>query len=132
MLQLVGYIQFKKLCSPKNNNNNIRKFTHYDVLISAQSHSVSAQMWGWAYLALLAEQPERFALVFAQQIQWTFGRAQAAVRWGPVDALAVVLKLQIARTLKTWFVLLYEDHGILESEIFHQRYYMGERKSIIY
>lgn len=66
-----------------------------------------------SYLTLFAEKPKVFAPVLPWKVHMAFRRTQAAVRWGSIDALTVVLKLQIPRTLKARLVLLYYNHGVL-------------------
>lgn len=53
-----------------------------------------------SYLTPFAEKPKVFAPVLSQQVHGAFRRAQAAVGRGPVDAPAVVLKLQIPGSLE--------------------------------
>lgn len=67
-----------------------------------------------AYLTPFAKQPEVFAPVLPQNVHGALGRAQAAVRRGSVDALTVVLELQISRTVKSRLVLLDHNHGVLQ------------------
>lgn len=66
-----------------------------------------------SYLTPFAEKPKVFAPVLSQKFHGAFRCAQATVRGGSVDALTVVLKLHISRTLKAWLVLLYYNHGVL-------------------
>lgn len=67
-----------------------------------------------SYLTPFAEQPKVFAPVLSHKVHGAFRRTQATVRWGSVDALTVVLKLDISRTFKAWLVLLYYNHGVLD------------------
>lgn len=67
-----------------------------------------------SYLTPFAKKPKVFAPVLSQNVHGALRRAQAAVRWGSIDALAVVLKLQISRTVKSGLVLLDHNHGVLQ------------------
>ena len=66
-----------------------------------------------SYLTPLAEKPKVFALVLPQKVHGALGCSQAAVGRGAIDALTVVLKLQVSGTLKARLVLFYYDHGVL-------------------
>lgn len=86
----------------------------------ADKHSQDPQLAVWvlqwcrtSYLTPFAEKPEVLVPVLPQQVHGALRRSQAAVGGRSVDALAVVLKLQVPGPLEAGLVLLDDHHGVL-------------------